>query len=260
MRSTIVYLQARISSTRLPGKVLLDINGEPMIKRQIDRILQSKKIDGLVVLIPDSSENDGLNAELVKLGVDVFRGSEIDVLQRFLDASQTYKTHNIVRLTADCPLIMPSILDDMIMKFSKVRPDYLSNTLIETFPDGLDIELFATSSLRKLSALNLSGLEREHVTLGIYNRPNMFRLENFESSVDLSSQRWTVDYPEDFDFVKGVFAYFKGAESSFTISDVLRYIEINPIINANKTSSALRHISLTSPKVVEVDLFGGNGV
>jgi spore coat polysaccharide biosynthesis protein SpsF len=260
VRKFVVYLQARIGSKRLPGKVLFNINGEPMIKRQIDRILQSKKIDGLVVLIPDSSENDGLNAELVKLDVDVFRGSESDVLQRFLDASKTYKALNVIRLTADCPLIMPGILDDMIMKFSMVCPDYLSNTLIETFPDGLDIEIFATSALRKLSGLNLGDLEREHVTLGMYQRPNMFRLENFESSVDLSSQRWTVDYPDDFDFVKGVFEYFKGEESTFTVSDVLRYIELSPIINANKTSSRLRHISLAYPENSEVDLFGDNGV
>jgi spore coat polysaccharide biosynthesis protein SpsF len=260
VRDFIVYLQARISSTRLPGKVLFDINGIPMIKRQIDRIWQSREINGLVVLIPDSSEDDGLHAELIKFGVDVFRGSENDVLQRFMDALSKFPARNIIRLTADCPLVMPGILDEMIVRFSKGTPDYLSNTLAETYPDGLDVEIFSASSIRKLSSLNLGSLEREHVTLGIYNRPEMFRLENFESLVDLSNQRWTVDYPDDFEFVKGVFKHYEGIESTFTISDVLRYIEIDPILHSNRTSSTLRHISLTSPNDREANLQGSDGV
>ena len=260
MRDFVVYLQARIGSTRLPGKVLLQINGMPMIKRQIDRILQSKEIDGLVVLIPDSSDNDALHLELTKFGVDTFRGSENDVLQRFIDASKIFVTRNIIRITADCPLIMPDILDDMIHRFSEKNPDYLSNTLIETYPDGLDIEIFSTSALRKLSSLNLGVLDREHVTLGIYNRPGTFSLENFKSAVDLSRQRWTVDYPDDFEFVKGVFEHFKGMETTFRVSDVLRYIELNPSIHSNKTSPNLRHISLTFLDKNKLDLQGGDEI
>lgn len=260
MRNFVVYLQARIGSSRLPGKVLLQINGMPMIKLQIDRILQSKEIDGIVVLIPDSSENDVLHLELKKIGVDTFRGSENDVLKRYIDASKMFVTRNIIRITADCPLIMPDILDDMIRKFSEKSPDYMSNTLTETYPDGLDIEIFSTSSLRKLSGLDLGVLEREHVTLGIYNRPDMFSLENFESEVDLSKQRWTVDYPADFEFVKGVFEHFKGMETTFGVSDVLRYIGLNPASHANKTSPSLRHISLTLSNRSELDLQGGDDI
>lgn len=260
MRNFVVYLQARIGSTRLPGKVLFDINGIPMIKRQIDRILKSREIDGLVALIPDSSENDYLNEELIKYSVEVFRGSECDVLQRFIDASIQFPARNIIRLTADCPFVMPGILDEMIVLYKKVRPDYLSNTLTETFPDGLDIEIFSGSALRTLLNLNLGSLEREHVTLGIYNRPEVFRLENFESQVDLSNERWTVDYPDDFKFVKGVFEYYEGMESSFTVSDVLRYIEIDPILHSNRTPSNLRHISLTSPNNCEANWQGGGVV
>lgn len=260
MKDFVVYLQARIGSTRLPGKVLLQINGMPMIKLQIDRILQSKEIDGLVVLIPDSSDNDALYLELKKFGVDTFRGSENDVLQRFIDASKIFVTRNIIRITADCPLTMPDILDDMIRNFSEKNPDYLSNTLIETYPDGLDLEIFSTSSLRKLSSFELGVLEREHVTLGIYNRPDMFSLENFKSVVDLSRQRWTVDYPDDFEFVKGVFEHYKGMESTFGVSDVLRYIELDPTIHANKTSPNLRHISLTFSNESESNLHGGDEI
>jgi len=244
VKNFVVYLQARIGSTRLPGKVLLDINGVPMIKRQIDRILESKEINGLVVLIPDSAENDSLALVLKKFGVEIFRGSEDDVLQRFVDASKTFMSHNIIRITADCPLIMPDILDDMVRVFSEKNPDYLSNTLIETYPDGLDIEIFSTASLRKLLSLNLGVLEREHVTLGIYTRPHMFTLENFKSAIDLSRQRWTVDYPDDFEFVKGVFEHYRGMENNFRVPDVLNYIELNPSLNSNKSSPDLRHISL----------------
>jgi spore coat polysaccharide biosynthesis protein SpsF len=182
------------------------------------------------------------------------------VLQRFIDASIQFPARNIIRLTADCPFVMPGILDEMIVLYKKVRPDYLSNTLMETFPDGLDIEIFSGFALRTLLNLNLGSLEREHVTLGIYNRPEVFRLENFESKVDLSNERWTVDYPGDFEFVKGVFEYYEGMESSFTVSDVLRYIEIDPILHSNRTPSNLRHISLTSPNNCEANWQGGGVV
>jgi len=258
MKEFVVYLQARMNSSRLPGKVLLEINGIPMIQLQINRILQSKEINGLVVLIPDSAENNELHSMLAKIGIDVFRGSENDVLRRYIDALLEFPTRNIVRLTADCPLFMPDILDEMIRKFSRTNPDYLSNTLVETYPDGLDVEIFSSLSLRKLSGLSLDDLESEHVTLGIYRRPEMFRLEGFQSSMDLSDQRWTVDYPGDFEFVKGVFEYYAGKEHEITISDILHYVQINPAFHANQVSPNLRHVSLNLPNEKKINLKRGD--
>jgi spore coat polysaccharide biosynthesis protein SpsF len=254
MKEFMVFLQARLNSSRLPGKVLLEINGIPMIQLQINRILQSKNIDGLVVLIPDTAQNDELHSMLAKIGVDVFRGSENDVLQRYIDALYEFPTRNIVRLTADCPLFMPDILDEMIRKFRISNPDYLSNTLIETYPDGLDVEIFSSLSLRKLPGLKPSDLESEHVTLGLYARPEMFKLEGFQSPMDLSKERWTVDYPGDFEFVKGVFEHYAGKEHEITISDILHYVQINPTLHTNQVSSSLRHVSLNLQNGKKINL------
>lgn len=258
MKGFVVFLQARINSSRLPGKVLLEINSIPMIQLQINRIRQSKEINGLVVLIPDSAENDELHSTLAKIRVDVFRGSENNVLQRYIDALSEFPTRNIVRLTADCPLFMPDILDEMIRKFSRTNPDYLSNTLVETYPDGLDVEIFSSFSLRKLSSLKPDDLESEHVTLGIYTRPEMFKLEGFESSIDLSHQRWTVDYPGDFEFVKGVFEHYAGKEHEITISDILHYVQINPTLHTNQVSPSLRHVSLNTQNGKKINLQRGD--
>lgn len=258
MKEFLVFLQARMNSSRLPRKVLLKINGTPMIQLQINRILQSKEINGLVVLIPDTAENDELYSMLAKIGVDVFRGSENDVLQRYIDALFKFPTRNIVRVTADCPLFMPDILDEMIRKFRRTNPDYLSNTLVETYPDGLDVEIFSSLSLRKLSDLKPSNLEFEHVTLGLYTRPEMFKLEGFQSPMDLSEERWTVDYPGDFEFVKGVFEHYAGKEQEITISDILHYVQINPTLHSNQVSPSLRHISLNLQNEKKINLQRGD--
>ena len=238
-----VFLQARMDSSRLPNKVLLPINGIPMIELQISRIKKAKKINDLVVVIPDTESNDVLNAHLRSLSVNVFRGSTNDVLKRFLEASIKFSSESIIRITADCPLVMPELIDDMVDQFSEQKLDYLSNALEETFPDGLDIEIFNSNILRRISALKLSPEEREHVTLGIYSRPEIFKLGNFSSSVNLSKFRWTVDYLEDLEFIQRIFSYFQGREVDIGISDVLKIIEENPRLD-NKISASFRNISL----------------
>ncbi len=238
-----VFLQARMDSSRLPNKVLLPINGIPMIELQISRIKKANKVNNLVVVIPDTDSNDVLNEHLRSLSVNVFRGSANDVLKRFLEASIKFSSDSIIRITADCPLVMPELIDDMIDQFSEQKLDYLSNALEETFPDGLDIEIFNSNILRRISALKLTPEEREHVTLGIYSRPEIFKLGNFSSSVNLSKFRWTVDYLEDLEFVQRIFSYFQGREVDIGISDVLRIIEENPLLD-NKIPASFRNISL----------------
>jgi len=137
------------------------------------------------------------------------------------------------------------LIDEMIEVFEARDIDYLSNTIQETFPDGLDIEIFKTSALKRLSIMSLTEQEKEHVTLGIYSRPSIFSISNFESSVNLGELRWTVDYSDDFEFVSKVFNYFKGRESDFGIEDILEFMNRNPHIQ-NKRSAKYRNISLKS--------------
>jgi len=225
---TLAILQARMSSSRLPGKVMMSINGEPMIYWQIQRILQASTIDKLVVATSNHTSDNSICEYLAEKGIDVFRGSLNDVLSRFIEIEQIAKPTVIIRLTGDCPLVMPKLLDKMMDRFYEINVDYLSNTLEPTYPDGLDIEIIKASVFEDLSAFNLSEEEREHVTLGIYSRPSRFLIESFSHHENLSHCRWTVDYPEDLLFVRRVFNEFKGKESTFTFEDVLLLLDSEP--------------------------------
>lgn len=239
----LVILQARMSSSRLPGKVMMEVNGEPMIYRQIKRILKSEFVDDLIVATSMDKSDDELVDFLISKQIKVFRGSLNNVFQRFLQIVDSYSPSNIIRLTADCPLVMPELIDEMIRFFQELRPDYLSNSLVPSYPDGLDIEILSSNTLRELNEIALSELELEHVTLGIYQRTEMFKIMNYSTNPDLSSLRWTVDYQEDLNFVRAVYAHFLGRETEFNLSDVLEFCEKHPEIrseiDANRRNEAL---------------------
>lgn len=239
----LVILQARMSSARLPGKVMMAVNGEPMIYRQIQRILKSETVNDLIVATSKDASDDELVDFLTSKDINVFRGSLNNVFERFLEITEGHSPSNIIRLTADCPLVMPTLIDDMIDYFEEIKPDYLSNSLVPTYPDGLDIEIFSSKTLRDLGQLALSEQELEHVTLGIYRRAEMFRIVNYSSHSDLSNLRWTVDYLEDLIFIRAVYAHFVGRETDFNLSDVLEFCKSNPEIRseiaANRRNEAL---------------------
>jgi len=224
---TVAILQARMSSSRLPGKVMMPINDVPMIYRQIERIKQATTINELIVATSTDPSDDELVEYLGTNGVRVFRGSLDDVLSRFLEIEIDVQPTTIIRLTGDCPLVMPELIDKMIIRFYESNVDYLSNTLEPTYPDGLDIEIIKASAIRRLAKFELSDAEREHVTLGIYRRPSLFTLENFRGDVDLNQNRWTVDYLEDLQFVRQVFSAFKGRESTFSFADTIMFLSSN---------------------------------
>ena len=218
----LVVLQARMSSNRLPGKVLKPINGQPMIYRQIQRVLRSSLVEEVVVATSTSDSDDELVEFLESEKIKVFRGSLDNVLSRFLQITKEVNPTNIIRLTGDCPLVMPKLIDEMIAYFEENSPDYLSNSLNPSFPDGLDIEIISREAISKLESLNLSKMELEHVTLGAYSRPELFRVMNFSDSINRSNMRWTVDYPEDLEFVRTVYSNFKGREANFDYDEVLK--------------------------------------
>ena len=234
-RSNLVILQARMSSTRLPGKILMEVNGKPMIYWQIQRILRSKKISKLVVATSEHPTDDILAEYLKSINCDFVRGSLDDVLSRFIKVENIYNPEVIIRLTADCPLVMPDLIDSMLEKFYEAKVQYLSNIIELTYPDGLDIEVIRAGVLTKLSNLNLSDEEKEHVTLGILNRKNIFRTFNIVNYNNLSHYRWTVDTEEDFAFIKRVFKEFKSKETEFNFKDLVIFFKQHP--NQNRLKS-----------------------
>lgn len=237
----LAILQARTSSTRLPGKVLLDLMGEPMILRQIERIKNSKQTDLLVVATSTDSSDDLLTETLIANGVIVRRGSLDNVLDRFVAIVKEFNPQNVIRLTADCPLTDSKLIDEVILSHAVSNADYSSNSLELTYPDGLDVECFKTSTLLSLEEKSLSSMETEHVTYGIYTRPESYTLNPVTQCVDHSSLRWTVDVAEDLDFVRWVYSNLYEQNHNFSYADILELIENNP--EHNRTDSLVKRNS-----------------
>jgi spore coat polysaccharide biosynthesis protein SpsF len=225
---TLVVLQARMSSSRLPGKVMMEINNKPMVYWQIQRILQSKSVNSLVVATSIDPSDDPLVSFLEENSISVYRGALDNVLSRFIEVSERYTHDALIRLTGDCPLVMPELIDRMVGAFYEQDVDYLSNTLEPTFPDGLDIEIIRHGVLQNLNALNLEPKELEHVTYGIYTRPETFKLSNFLNESNRSHERWTVDYQEDLNFVREIYANFAGHEPTFSYLDLVDFLRQKP--------------------------------
>lgn len=245
----LAILQARMASQRLPGKVMRELNGKPLIFHLLSRI-QETKVDNVVLATSTEKSDDELVDFVKSLGIQVHRGSMNDVHSRFLTIINEHRPQNFLRLTGDCPLIMPSLINSMIDYFEIHPSDYLSNSNPPTFPDGLDVEIVSTKSFLKFSEMALEDDELEHVTLGMYRRSNMFTIRNFSSSTDYSDFRWTVDYPEDLDFVTSVYQHFKGREKFFEFDEVVELIR-RGIVKDNTLTGELRNIALKSNKESE---------
>lgn len=241
--NALVILQARMGSSRLPGKVMLPINGKPMIYWQLERIKQSKCIDGIVVATSTDSSDDQLADFLISTGVEVVRGPLTNVAVRFSMVVDKFKPKNFIRLTGDCPFVMPELIDSMLKVFNEKDVDYLSNTSKPMYPDGLDIEIVRSESFLSLLKFELSDSEKEHVTLGIYTRPKVFTLASFSFEKDLSNLRWTVDYPEDYAFVVKIFAHFQNREFEFGLKELIDFLS-SESAPKNSISGELRNESL----------------
>jgi spore coat polysaccharide biosynthesis protein SpsF len=212
----LAILQARMSSTRLPGKVMAPVLGEPMILRQVERLRRSRRIDRLVVATSVEASDDGLATYAASIGLDVVRGPRDDVLTRFLIALDRYPEADLLcRLTADCPLADWRVLDALIDAHRSADVDYANNTITRTFPHGLDAETMRPDALRIAGREATQAPDREHVTPFIYARPDRFRLTHITRAPSLAHLRWTVDYPEDLDFVRHVYETLHPSDPDF---------------------------------------------
>ncbi len=219
-------IQARISSSRLPGKVLLDICGKPMLLRVVERARLVKNLDQVAVITSTSDDDNAIEVFCRDHGIPCFRGSLDDVLDRYYRAAFHFGAGTVVRITADCPLLDPVVVDHVIEVFLGGSYDYVSNTLECSYPDGLDTEVFTFAALENAWKSALLKSEREHVTAFIYKHPELFCLGNAKHSEDLSAQRWTVDTPSDLEFVRAVYSNFLTPQ--FGMGDVMQFIKDHP--------------------------------
>jgi spore coat polysaccharide biosynthesis protein SpsF len=217
----VAILQARMSSTRLPGKVMKPLLGRPMIERQLERLDRCATLDRIIVATSVDVSDDPLAAYLQEIGVDLFRGSLGDVLDRYLATTRAYSVEGqVVRLTADCPLADPGVIDDCVRLHAKLGVDYVSNGRRRTHPHGLDVEVFGLDALEAAAKEATDPYDREHVTPYIYRNPARFTSADLVQSKDESRLRWTVDTPEDFAFVERVYAALYPDKPAFTSDDV----------------------------------------
>jgi len=233
----VAIIQARMGSTRLPGKVMKEILGRPVILWDLDRVSHSKLIDEIVVAIPYGKENDVIvdTIENYNDKIIISRGSEDDVLDRYYQAAVKTNADVVVRITSDCPLIDPVVMDHVIEQFLNSDCDYCSNSLTRTYPRGLDTEVFSFKVLEEAWNKAETGYEREHVTPYIIENPDKFKLLNVENNIDLSHQRWTLDTKEDFEFIDAVYQRIYPKKQVFLMDDVLELLDQEPeLIEINR--------------------------
>lgn len=227
MKKVVAIIQARMGSTRLPGKVLLDIQGKTVLEHVVDRVSASKLVQNVVV----ATTVDKNDLEIVKLcsnkNISVYCGSEKDVLDRYYQTARLFKADHVVRITSDCPMIDPEIIDEVISLHLKEHADYTSNTLKETYPDGEDVEIFTFDALEtSWKKANLTS-EREHVTPFMKKRIDLFKHASMVYPFDLSKKRWTLDRKEDFAFITSVYDSLYSNNHHFGIRNILEFVEKN---------------------------------
>ena len=231
----LAILQARTSSSRLPGKVLRPLLGVPMFLRQIERVTRSRKIDKIVVATSLDSSDNAIEQLCRSNDIECFRGSLDDVLDRFYHASVKFSAHHIVRLTADCPLADPAVIDRMIQFYESGNFDYVSNALEPTFPDGLDAEIFRAACLYDAWKDATLPSEREHVTPFIYQHPARYKIGHYKNAADLSFLRWTVDEEVDFQLITQIYTQLYQNKPDFNTDDILAFLDKNPRLKTINT-------------------------
>jgi spore coat polysaccharide biosynthesis protein SpsF len=220
-------IQARMGSTRLPGKVLMDLGGRTVLARVIGRLRRATQVDEIVVATTDSVADDAIVRECHRLEVPSFRGSENDVLDRYCQAARKYAAEVVVRITSDCPVIDPELVDDTIRIFEEQCGDYASNSSPRTYPRGLDTEVFTMSALQKAWRDACQPYEHEHVTPYFYEHPELFKLVSLCGRTDHSQYRWTLDTTEDLELLRVIYARFSNKDD-FRWSEIIQLMEREP--------------------------------
>ncbi|HEX6504192.1 MAG TPA: glycosyltransferase family protein [Terriglobales bacterium] len=244
----VAIVQARMGSSRLPGKVLQDLAGRPMLARVIERMSRAQRLNDVVVATTDQARDDVIAHLCQERGWSCFRGSEYDVLDRYYRAALEFGAQLVVRVTSDCPLIDPEIIDQHVSRMEEgwAEVDFVTNMARQTYPLGLAVEALPIDVLARMKRMSTTPELCEHVTTLAYAEPDWFRIEHVLHPVDLSHMRWTVDTKEDLEFVRLIFEHF--GHDFFSWQEALAVLASHPKwMEINRT---------VSPKVMEVERAG----
>ncbi len=241
----VAIVQARMGSSRLPGKVLRDLCGASMLARGIERLRRARSLAGIVIATSTEPEDDAVVAEANQLGVDVFRGSAHDVLSRYHGAARAARADAVVRVTSDCPLIDPEVVD-LVVQLLSPTIDYASNTHgVRSYPRGLDCEAFFADTLDRMARMADSAAAREHVTVFIREQPDLFRTAQLVADVDDSDLRWTVDTEADLALVAALYERYQLATQPVGYRTLVERARRDPAlmaINAHVEQKDWRHV------------------
>lgn len=240
MKKVVAIIQARMGSTRLPGKVLMNLAGKPVLSHMMERVRQANTLSSVVIATSEGESDDPIAAFCRENGIDCFRGSELDVLARYYGAAKKNWADVYVRMTADCPLIDPQIIDATVEYFLGNSFRYVSQGgsikyQCNTFPRGLDCEVFSAELLEEAYYQAVEPYEHEHVTPYMYwKQPSVSYFENpdYETNPEVSKQRWTLDTPEDYALIKAVYEALYHGEHNFYWKDILRFLNAHPEVVA----------------------------
>ena len=227
---TYVIIQARMGSSRLPGKIMLPLAGRPVLEHVVSRLMKVFPKQRIIVATSNLRQDDEVVALSASLGVTSFRGSETDVLSRFYDAAKSVKADYLVRCNSDCPLICPQVVRRVICTFFKYRGayDYVSNILSPSYPVGMHCEIFKFQALERSFFLAREQEEREHVTPFIYRNPDIFNILNVLSDDNNSKIRLTLDHPEDYKLISLIYDHLYASGECFNLEEILVFLNENP--------------------------------
>lgn len=231
-----------MGSTRLPGKVLEELGGRTVLARVVNRTRRSKLLNEVVVATSVEPGDDRIVEECTRLVVPVFRGDEADVLDRYFHAAQKFDAKVVVRITSDCPLIDPGLIDHVIAAFSDQHPDYATNALDVTYPRGLDVEVFSDDALGRAWKSSREPYQRTHVTPYLWENPALFKIVSLKADRDYSNYRWTLDTAEDLEMIRTIYRHFEQSDD-FDWREILSLMESRPDLagmNADVRQKALR--------------------
>jgi len=234
----IATVEARMTSTRLPGKVLLDAGGQPMLAHLINRLKSVSSLDGVVLATTTNQADDVLEEFSKKMKIGCYRGSEDDVMSRVIGAAESVNADIIVEITGDCPIIDPEIIEQVIRVFKENDVDYVSNAHVRSYPDGMDVQVFSLEVLKRSAVMTNDPLDHEHVTLHIRNNPEIFTRIHLVSPPET---HWpelglTLDEPNDYELLKKIINHFEKSQSFFSCRDVVSLLRNKPEwVEINKT-------------------------